>query len=191
MEQLIAFIIIYIIYTLFSMMQKRKRDQAGPRRTESRPTAPDRRTPPRRQPDEEVPEEPEIPEFLRRMLGLPPEEAPVPPPPRPVPTLKPEVVEPETLEEEESVEADTDLSPAAEGGYEQASLVDVVREEKARKTAEEALAASLRKPTSPSPGRAMLVAELRTKNNLQKAVLLREILDKPVSMRRKQFPISR
>ncbi len=196
MDQLIAFIIIYIIYTLFSLLQKKKREQSARQAPKAPPSVPDRAAPrpvpAPAPPVGEEEEEPELPEFLRRMLGLPPEEPPAVPSPPVAPRR--EIIHPEIAAEEvEVAEADTDLPPSAEGGHEEASLTEKFRKEEARQ--EQALVQTrLGMPPVPKtvhPTRKMLIQDLLDTHSVKKAVLLREILDKPVSMRRKQFPIAR
>lgn len=194
MEQLIAFIIIYIIYTLFSMLQKKKREQSSQQAPKARPPVSEqpapRRVPVPVETAEAGDEEPEIPEFLRRMLGLPPEEPPVVPPPPG--TQRREIIRAE-IEEEEVAESDTDLPPSAEGGHEEALLAELVRKEETQRQ-QTVMRARLSVPPVPKtvhPTRKMLIQDLLDKHSVKKAVLLREILDKPVSMRKKQFPIAR
>lgn len=149
MEQLIFLAIVYGLYILFNALARKKQKQAPPQK---------RRVPPQGAPPPADVEE--IPDILKKMLGL--DEPQYVPPPQPVKPAAPKVepAPPEPIESEPPLQ---EVKPAP-----------IIRSKK-----------------TPEPRRSRIGKRLMTKGELRKAIVLREVLGAPVSMRKREFPIAR
>lgn len=186
MEQLIGLIIIYLIFSFFSAIMRKLREVAQPKRPPMKPR-------PQEAPPAEVrsgetqsapaPAEPEIPPFLRELLGL--DKAP-PPPPKPVPASYEEVSYEETPYED--VPARSDLSAEAQAWEARKPIerMEVPQTGKQRVGTKAITMSSL--PTGKRAAPVRPGNLISSKEDLRKAILLKEILDLPVSMRKDRFP---
>ena len=178
MEQLIGLFLFYLLYTILSLMQKKKQKQLKPPvRPGQRTTAPSTKRPA----IPEVEEETEIPEFLRKWL----EDAEVI-------ENRTEVPEKETVEIEEPVFSESEL----EGGYAAHSLIELEKAE-AKLAQAQAKAESLYRKIEEgvSISKHMQNYPIRKlvsgKKNLRKAIILTEVLGKPLAYRKGIVPRNR
>ncbi len=184
MEQLIIFIIFYIVYGIFQAINKGKKKNVPQRRPRPQQPGPppnqprsrpgrDLNPPPLNQPSapsqqvEPEPPEVELPPFLREMLGMDDPPARPAPPPEPI--------------EDDGVYTDEEH----EAGFEHAEFEEI----------DDAYDLPGRDPMpvvpeteSKKPGQSALKKLLRDPNNVRNAILLKEILDKPISKRSGRFP---
>ena len=153
-------------------IQEEIRRKIAERRGEAAPVSPQDRSRPAPQSTQPVePEEPDIPPFLRELMGMP-ERRPVAPPvePPPVPTISP-------------------------GFDRQAEMQAELRRLEAKKQEAEAMSANFRAASSRGGPRKRrptagfgdssrdLLATLRDSKSARRVIVLREILDKPVALR--------
>ena len=171
MEQLIVFIIFYIIYGVFQAATKGKRKQQQQRRPRQVPPGQPQRRESRReagQPQPKAPEEVELPPFLREMLGLD----------EPEPRPQPRRIEPEPVEDD-GVYSDEEHA----SGFEHREFEEI-------DDAYDVPGRDPITPVAPPPKipQNKLVQMLKDPHNVRNAILLKEILDKPISKRGGRFP---
>lgn len=162
METIIWLIILWGLGALYNWLTK-QREQAPP----PRPTPPPRARPTQAPP---APREEEIPEFMRELLGLPREQPP-PAAGEPETALYPEA--PETTKAEEPSFAGEEFPPMAPDEVEHMPVTP------------EAPKLDRFVETGAEPP---LATFLRHRDQLRQAILLKEILDPPVSLRRQRWP---
>ncbi len=192
MDQFIFFIIIYIIYMLFGMLQKRMRGGASTqskKQRRPRPPAAGKHSPQPQLNDAE------IPEFLSRMLGLDIEKKPAPIPQKSSP---PEIIRGEKKYEviddwDETVESDPDLPSSAEGGHVEASLTKLIHKTEAHEHAKPYKDPYIwkqapREKSESTASKSTIISMLKNPDSIRKAIVLREILDRPVGTRRYRLP---
>ena len=196
MDQFVFFIIIYIVFALFGILQKRMRGGAsGKPKKQRRPrTQATGNRGAKRSPQQQI-EDAEIPEFLRRMLGLEIEK-------RPAPQLQqsppPEIIRGEKKYDamsdlDETVESDPDLPSSAEGGHAEASLTKLIHKTEAHQHAKpyrdpHTWGQALTEKPAPAASRNKMVSMLKNPDSIRQAIVLREILDRPAHTRRYRLP---
>ncbi len=196
MDQFVFFIIIYIVFTLFGMLQKRMRGGAsGKSKRQRRPrTQAVGKRGAKRSPQQQI-EDAEIPEFLRRMLGLDLEQKPAPqlqqsPPPEIVRGEKKYTV---IDDWDETVESDPDLPSSAEGGHAEASLTKLIHKTEAHQHAKpyrdpHTWGLAFTEKPAPEAPKNKIISMLKNPNSIRQAIVLREILDRPAHTRRYRLP---
>ena len=190
MEQLIGILIFYAIYTLFNLLQKKSggAPKVPPRQQPGKPGPVRQAQKPAGKPAGEQNRE-HLPDFLRRWI----EEAE---------KLEREHQQPEPVVVQEPVEKPVDkqaqrkAASMAEGGYAEQSLQELqqkkrqLAEEKAKEQElEEMLTSGI--TVSTGKKRSNLSNLLKDTDSLRNAILLNEILKKPVFYRGPGFPVDR
>jgi hypothetical protein len=178
MEQLIGLLLFYLLYTFLNLMQRKKQKQLKP------PVRPGQRKPAptaKRPVVPEAEEDAEIPDFLRRWL----EDAEII-------DKKDEAPKSVPVEVEEPVYSDS----ALEGGYAAQSLIEL-EEAEAKLAHVKAKTEDLYKMLNEGlvvakPSRKSEIRNLVSgKKNLRKAIILNEILGKPLAYRKGIVPRNR
>ena len=178
MEQLIGLLLFYLLYTILSLMQRKKQKQLKPPvRPGQRKAAPT----PKRPAVPEAEEDAEIPDFLRRWL----EDAEII-------EKKEAAAKPSSAEVKEPVYDDS----ALEGGYAAQSLIEL-EEDEAKLAQVKAKTEDLYKKLNEgiSVSKRSRKSQIRNlvsgKKNLRKAIILNEVLGKPLAYRKGIVPRNR
>lgn len=189
MEQLIGLIIIYLIFSFFSAIMRKLREVAQPKRPPMKPRPPGPLPPAEARPGEvqpaSAPAEPEIPPFLRELLGLD-KEPPPPPRPQPVPAPYEEVSYEDAPYEDTPARPDLSAEAQAWEARRPIERMEVPQTGKQRIGTKAITLSSL--PTGKKAAPARPGNLITSREDLRKAILLKEILDLPVSMRKDRFP---
>lgn len=169
MEQVIFLIVIYTIWGIAQAISKSKKKQgskAKPRQPKRQPPVPPEWQPKRG--EARPSKDPELPEFLRGLLEMAEQAGETPEPPVPTPVPQPPVVQIETPQEDDFEYADD----GTEG---------------VRHTSFDKLNDAYDKPQLDRL-RGDWKTQLRSPGRVRDAFILKEVLDKPVSLRRRGFP---
>lgn len=198
MEQIIGLIIIYLIYSFFNAIMRKVREAASPKRPPMKPrpqsappqeAGPGRESPARQPQPAPAAAEPDIPPFLRELLGLE-KIPPSPPTPAPEEVSYQDISYDDTPEEpEEAAPAVSELSSEAQAWEARKPIerMKVPQTGKQRAGTQAITMSSL--PTGKKAAPLRSGSLISGKSDLRKAILLKEILDKPVSMRKNRFPL--